>query len=108
MSKTAMLCLTFGFSVVMGAFVFLSVKHIDTAALVTFAIGLAAGVVPSIGSFVKSHQANETAQQVRKGVEVVQEQTNGPLTQAMKTIQEVADKLNSIENAVNELKGRAP
>lgn len=105
MSKLAVIVMAYVFTVVMAAFVFLSLRHIDTASLVTFAIGLIAGVVPSVGSYIKAHETQTAVQTVSDDVTTVKEQTNGPLTGAIKTIAELSVKINNIENVVSELKG---
>jgi uncharacterized protein YoxC len=104
-SKLAVIVMAYVFTIVMGAFVFLSLRHIDTASLVTFAIGLIAGVVPSVGSYVKAHETRAAVQSVSQDITTVKEQTNGPLTAAIKTIEQLSIKMNNIENLVNELKG---
>lgn len=101
MSKTVVLCGTFAFSVIMVAFVFLAYKHIDTTPLVTFAIGLTTGIVPGIGSFLKSHEAQKGIQSVADDVTTVKAQTNGPLTAAIAQIEQLTADMASLKEHTN-------
>lgn len=94
MSKTIVICATVAFVVVIAAFVFLSYRHIDTTSLITFALGLASGVAPNLASYVKTHN-------LQKDVNVVMEQTNGPLTAGLKQIQELKKTVEEIQNHQN-------
>ena len=94
-SKTIVVCATVAFVVVIVAFVFLSYRHIDTTPLVTFAIGLVSGVAPNLASYFKTHS-------LQKDVNVVMEQTNGPLTVGLKQIEELTAKVQEIQNHQNE------
>lgn len=91
MSKTIVICATVAFTVVIAAFVFLSYRHIDTTSLVTFALGLMSGVAPNIASYLKTHS-------LAKDVNVVKEQTNGPLTQGLKEISELKETIREIQD----------
>lgn len=94
MSKTIVICATVAFVVVIAAFVFLSYRHIDTTSLVTFALGLASGVAPNLASYFKTHS-------LQKDVNVVMEQTNGPLTQGLKEIKELKETIQQIQDHQN-------
>lgn len=89
-----MICATVAFVVVIVAFVFLSYRHIDTTPLVTFAIGLISGVAPNLASYFKTHS-------LQKDVNVVMEQTNGPLTQGLKEIKELKESIRQIQDHQN-------
>lgn len=94
MSKTVVICATIAFVVVIGAFVFLTYRHIDTTSLVTFALGLASGVAPNMASYFKTHS-------LQQDVNVVKEQTNGPLTQGLKEIKELKETIQQIQDVQN-------
>ena len=90
-SKTVVICATIAFVVVIGAFVFLTTRHIDTTSLVSFAVGLASGVVPNMASYFKTHS-------LQQDVNVVKDQTNGPLTQGLKEISELKETIRQIQD----------
>lgn len=94
MSRTLVVCATVAFTVVIAAFVFLSYRHIDTTPLVTFAIGLISGVAPNLASYFKTHS-------LQKDVNVVMEQTNGPLTAGLKQIEELTAAVQKIQDHQN-------
>lgn len=91
MSKTVVICATVAFVVVIAAFTFLTFRHIDTTSLVTFALGLASGVAPNLASYFKTHS-------LQQDVNVVKEQTNGPLTQGLKEISELKETIQQIQD----------
>lgn len=97
MSKTIVVCATIAFAIVMCAFVVLSLKHVDTAPLVTFAIGLASGVAPGLASYFKSHEAQKNVAEVAADVQIVKDQTNGPLTKAISNIDDLKSLFKGIQ-----------
>jgi hypothetical protein len=90
-SKTLAICATVAFCVLIGAFVFLTYQHIDTTSLVTFAIGMLSGIAPNIANYMKTHA-------VANDVQVVKEQTNGPLTRAMEQINKLTQTVQEIQD----------
>lgn len=111
MSKTIVVCATIAFVAVMVAFVFLSYRHIDTAPLVTFAIGLASGVAPGLASYFKSHESAKNVAEVAADVQIVKDQTNGPLTKAINNVDALTRLFNGVKpddlrHMIEELRAR--
>lgn len=96
MSKTIVICATVAFVALVGAFVVLTYAGKDTASLVTFAMGIAAAVVPAMAGYLKSSQTQKTVEHVAESVEVVKDQTNGPMTAAIKQMTNVAEEIREM------------
>jgi hypothetical protein len=106
MSKTVLIVtVAYAFTVMMAAFVFLTVRHVDTVSLVMFAIGLTSGIAPNVGSLIKAHETGTAVNHVASDVGVVMDQTTGAAAQQLEHIQALETKVNTIENVVSELKG---
>lgn len=69
----------FGFVAALGAFVTLSLNHVDTTPLVIFVGGAATSLVPQLIALSKQHATQLQVADVKQDMEVVKERTNGPL-----------------------------
>lgn len=90
MSKTVIICFTVAFVVAVVAFVVLSLLRIDTASLGSFLVFIVANSVPTIATYVKLHHVNNK-------VDTVVEHTNGPLTETVELVREIAEKMDGAD-----------
>lgn len=91
-----------GFVTVMTAFVVLTIVGKDTTPFVIFTGGAATTVIPQLFSLLKVHQTQSDVQSLKGDVEQVKERTNGPLDAMRTTIDDIATKVDNINEKAGE------